>query len=149
MGDWQTSNRDWSNEDIALDLPAIICTEFVADGMKQYRMAKWVDSYTISSFENHRDDSLCDKWLAPIDDPKTNNVIQTEETKIPEGDDDFLRMDVLSFSRQSLQTGEMISPIGSFTAIFVGSLGLILIIFFIIIYAIKKRDAKKSIEEKK
>ena len=31
-------------------------------------MVKWVDSQTISSFENHRDDSLCDKWLAPIDD---------------------------------------------------------------------------------
>jgi len=49
-------------------LPAIICTEFVVDGMKQYRMAKWVDSQTISSFKNHRDDSLCDKWLSPIDD---------------------------------------------------------------------------------
>jgi hypothetical protein len=31
-------------------------------------MVKWVDSQTISSFENHRDDSLCDKWLPPIDD---------------------------------------------------------------------------------
>ena len=67
-GDWQMSHRNWGNEDEALQLPAIICTEFVADGIKQYRMAKWVDSHTISSFENHRDDSLCDKWLAPIDD---------------------------------------------------------------------------------
>ena len=47
-GDWKMSNRDWSHEDEALDLPAIICTEFVADGMMQYRMAKWVDSHTIS-----------------------------------------------------------------------------------------------------
>jgi len=67
-GDWQMSERNWSDEDAPLQLPAIICTEFVADGAKQYRMAKWVDLHTISSFENHRDDSLCDKWLAPIDD---------------------------------------------------------------------------------
>lgn len=67
-GEWQMSDRDWDNEDESLQLPAIICTEFVADGIKQYRMAKWVDLQTISSFENHRDDSLCDKWLAPIDD---------------------------------------------------------------------------------
>lgn len=68
FGDWQMSDRDWDNEDTPLQLPAIICTEFVADGIKQYRMAKWVDSHTISSFEDHRNDFLCDKWLAPIDD---------------------------------------------------------------------------------
>ncbi|MCA9828796.1 MAG: hypothetical protein KC444_10515 [Nitrosopumilus sp.] len=67
-GEWQMSDRDWDDEDEALQLPAIVCTEFVAEGTKQYRMAKWVDLHTISSFENHRDDSLCDKWLAPIDD---------------------------------------------------------------------------------
>ncbi len=67
-GDWQMSDRKWDNEDVTLQLPAIICTEFVADGIKQYRMVKWVDSQTISSFENYRDDSLCDKWLPPIDD---------------------------------------------------------------------------------
>lgn len=67
-GDWQMSDRRWDKEDAALQLPAIVCTEFVADGMKQYRMVKWMDSQTISSFENHRDDSLCDKWLPPIDD---------------------------------------------------------------------------------
>jgi len=67
-GDWQMSDRRWDDEDTALQLPAIICTEFVAEGTKQYRMAKWVDLHTISSFENHRDDSLCDIWLAPIDD---------------------------------------------------------------------------------
>ncbi len=65
---WQMTDRIWDDEDEALHLPAIICTEFVADGMKQYRMVKWKDSQTISSFENHRDDSLCDKWLSPIDD---------------------------------------------------------------------------------
>jgi hypothetical protein len=67
-GDWQMSYRNWDDEDTALQPPAIICTEFVADGMKQYRMAKWVDSKRISSFEDYRDDSLCDKWLPPIDD---------------------------------------------------------------------------------
>jgi len=67
-GDWQMSDRKWDNEDAILQLPAIICTEFVVDGIKQYRMVKWVDSQTISSFESHRDDSLCDKWLPPIDD---------------------------------------------------------------------------------
>ena len=67
-GDWEMSDRNWDDENTPLQLPAIICTEFVADDMKHYRMAKWVDSHTISSFENHRDDSLCDKWLAPIDD---------------------------------------------------------------------------------
>ncbi len=66
--DWQMSDRNWGNGDVELELPAIICTEFVVDGVIEYRMAKWVDSQTISSFENHKDDSLCDKWLAPIDD---------------------------------------------------------------------------------
>ena len=67
-GDWQMSDRNWDHVGAGLQLPAIICTEFVVDGVKQYRMVKWVDSQTISSFENYRDDSLCDKWLAPIDD---------------------------------------------------------------------------------
>ena len=67
-GDWQMSDRKWDNVDEKLKLPAIICTEFVADGIKQYRMAKWVDSQRISSFEDHRDDWLCNIWLAPIDD---------------------------------------------------------------------------------
>ena len=65
---WQMSDRKWDSEDAPLQLPAIICTEFVADGMNQYRMAKWVDEFTISSFENHRNDWMCDKWLPPVDD---------------------------------------------------------------------------------
>ena len=67
-GEWQMSDRNWAHVDSELELPAIICTEFVVDGMKQHRMAKWVDAYKISSFEDHRNDWLCDKWLAPIDD---------------------------------------------------------------------------------
>ncbi len=68
FGDWEISDRNWDDENTPLQLPAIICTEFVADEMKHYRMAKWVDSHTISSFEDHRDDFLCNKWLSPIDD---------------------------------------------------------------------------------
>ena len=66
--DWETSDRTWDDLDEKLNLPAIICTEFVADGVTQYRMAKWVDAFTISSFENHRNDWMCDTWLSPIDD---------------------------------------------------------------------------------
>ena len=65
---WKMSDRHWDNFDEKLRLPAIICTEFVSDGMTQYRMAKWVDAFKISSFEDHRNDLLCNKWLPPIDD---------------------------------------------------------------------------------
>ncbi|GKS66973.1 hypothetical protein YTPLAS73_05200 [Nitrosarchaeum sp.] len=68
FGEWQMSDRKWDDENTPLQLPAIICTEFVADGVKHYRMAKWVDAFKISSFEDHRNDFLCNKWLAPIDD---------------------------------------------------------------------------------
>ena len=49
-----------------------------------------------------------------------------------------------SFSKQSLQTGETISPLGTFTSIIIGSLGPILIVFFIVLYTIKKRKAKTA-----
>ncbi|QLH10856.1 hypothetical protein [Nitrosarchaeum sp. AC2] len=68
FGEWQMSDRKWDNANTPLQLPAIICTEFVADGMRHYRMAEWADPYRISSFEDHRNDFLCNKWLAPIDD---------------------------------------------------------------------------------
>ena len=66
----------------------------------------------------------------------------------PDESRDFFRVDDPSFVRQSLQTGETISPTGTFTSILVSSLGPILIVLFIIIYAVKKR-MMKSIEEKK
>ena len=66
--DWEMSDRNWDDFDEKLNLPAIICTEFVADGVKQYRMAKWVDTFRISSFENHRNDWMCNKWLPLVDD---------------------------------------------------------------------------------
>jgi|GEM_PF-3427490 len=52
------------------------------------------------------------------------------------------------FSWQNLQTGETISPLGTLTAILVSSLGPILILLFIVIYAVKKRR-KRKVEEKK
>ena len=53
---WQMSDRGWEDyEDIVLDLPAIICTEFVVDGGQiEYRMLRWVDSHKISILENHQ-----------------------------------------------------------------------------------------------
>ena len=65
-----------------------------------------------------------------------------------ENQNQFMRIDDESFNKQSLQTGEIISASGTFTSIIIGSLGPILILFFIVIYAVKKRMAKKSIEEK-
>ena len=66
--DWKPGDRRWDDFDKKLNLPAIICTEFVADGMIQYRMAQWVDPFRISSFENHRNDWMCNTWLPPVDD---------------------------------------------------------------------------------
>ena len=67
-GHWVPVDRNWDFEDESLDLPAIICTEYIVDGSKQYRMAQWVDSYRISSWENHYNPLMCDRWLPPIDD---------------------------------------------------------------------------------
>ena len=66
-----------------------------------------------------------------------------------ENENSFIRIDDETFSRQSLQTGETISESGTLTAIITGSLGPILIIFFIVLYAVKKIRAKKSIEKQK
>ena len=66
--DWQMSDRKWGGFDEKLNLPAIICTEFVSGGVTHYRMAQWVDASRISSFENHRNDWMCNKWLPPVDD---------------------------------------------------------------------------------
>ena len=62
---WQMSERNWARVDVELELPAIVCTEFVAENVTQYRMLQWTDQYRISSLEDYRDDSLCDKWLPP------------------------------------------------------------------------------------
>ena len=66
----------------------------------------------------------------------------------PNENRDFFRVGDPLFARQSLQTGETISSTGTFASILTSSLGPILIVLFIVIYAVKKR-MKKSIEEKK
>ncbi len=65
-----------------------------------------------------------------------------------ENKNSFIRIEDETFSRQSLQTAETISESGTLTAIIMSTLGPILIVLFIVIYAVKKR-MKKSIEEKK
>ncbi len=60
----------------------------------------------------------------------------------------FIRIDDPSFVRQNLQTGETMSPIGTLASIIIGSLGPIFIVFFIVIYAAKKRNAKKALQRK-
>ena len=55
-----------------------------------------------------------------------------------------IRIDDSTFNRQSLQTGETITELGSLTSIIIEDLGAILIVFFIIVYAIKKRSAKND-----
>ncbi len=67
-GELQIPDRAWDSYETPIQLPAILCTEFVVDGMKQYRMAQWMDYSQISSWENHYNPLLCTQWLAPIDD---------------------------------------------------------------------------------
>ena len=50
-----------------------------------------------------------------------------------------IRVDDPSFEKQSLQIGETMSPQGSLTIVMIQSLGAILIVLFIITYAVKKR----------
>jgi len=54
-----------------------------------------------------------------------------------------IRTDDPSFFRESMQTGETITPEGQLTAIIIEGLGTILIIVFIVIYAVKKRIRKE------
>jgi len=54
-----------------------------------------------------------------------------------------MRVDDPSFFRESMQTGETITPEGQLVAIIIEGIGTILIIVFIVIYAIKKRIRKE------
>ena len=58
-----------------------------------------------------------------------------------------IRVDDPTFERQSLQTGETITSQGNFTIIIIQSLGAILIVLFIIIYAVKKRIRGEKIDK--
>ncbi len=68
FGDWEPGDRRWDDFEKKLNLPAIICTEFISDGQTHYRMAEWADAFRISSFENHRNNLMCNTWLPPVDD---------------------------------------------------------------------------------
>jgi len=105
------------------------------------------EDLAIASYEDHTLPPLhsSDEKLKILD----SIIIRKTLANSDERQNQFMRIDDESFNRQSLQTGETISTTGTFTAIFVGSLGPILIVLFIVIYAVKKRTAKKNIEEKK
>ena len=50
-GELKIPDRMWDSYETPIQLPAILCTEFAVDGMKQYRMAQWADYFTISSWK--------------------------------------------------------------------------------------------------
>jgi len=50
-----------------------------------------------------------------------------------------IRVDDPSFMRENLRTGETVNDQGALSSIIINSLGAILIVLFIVIYAIKKR----------
>ena len=58
-----------------------------------------------------------------------------------------IRVDDPSFERQSLQRGETFTILGQITAIVIDELGKILLVLFIIIFAVKKR-AKGATHDK-
>ncbi|MCV0392801.1 MAG: hypothetical protein K5790_05835 [Nitrosopumilus sp.] len=62
---WTQTDRNWSNNDEGYDHPTIICTAFDWKGQTHYRMLQWKDDYRISSLEDYRNDSMCDKWFPP------------------------------------------------------------------------------------
>lgn len=75
-----------------------------------------------------------------VTDPTSNDSRETSPN---------IRIDDSTFNRQSLQTGETITELGSLTSLIIGDLGAILIVFFIIIYAIKKRVTRKDTKKNK
>ena len=63
---WIQTNRNWTNNDEGYEHPTIICTAFDWKGQTYYRMLQWKDDYRISSLEDYRNDSMCDKWFPPM-----------------------------------------------------------------------------------
>ena len=114
-----------------------------------------VDTIGLAYHNNtHSIDTVTCKWQnydgVQINSEGFDSIIIRKTFATPdESQNQFIRIDDESFNRQSLQTGETISASGTFTSIIIGSLGPILIALFIVIYAVKKRTAKKSIEKKK
>ena len=66
-----------------------------------------------------------------------------------ESKNSFIRIEDETFQRQSLLTGETISESGTFTSLIIGSLGPILIVLFVGIFAIKKLKTKKGRDKRK
>lgn len=66
-----------------------------------------------------------------------------------ERQNEFIRIEDDTFNRQSLQTGETITESGALTSLIIGSLGPIIIVFFVVLYALKKIRAKRNIKKKK
>ncbi|MCA9828705.1 MAG: hypothetical protein KC444_10045 [Nitrosopumilus sp.] len=94
------------------------------------------EDLVIASYEDHTlPVSYADDSLEILD----SMIIRKTFAK-PNESQGFFRVDDPSFVRQSLQTGETISPAGTFVSIFVGSIGSILIVLFIVIYAVKKKE---------
>lgn len=62
---WIQTDRSWANNDEGYDHPTIVCTAFDWKGQTHYRMLQWKDDYRISSLEDYRNDSMCDKWFPP------------------------------------------------------------------------------------
>jgi len=117
---------------------------FSANPSTGQRLHTLEEDLVIASYKDHTlPASYADDSLKILD-----SMIIRKTFANPDESRDFFRVDDPSFVRQSLQTGETVSPTGTFTSILVSSLGPILIVLFIIIYAIKKR-MRKSIAEKK
>ena len=105
-----------------------------------------VSPYPISTEQS--DDHIATLVMTSLDGKSSCEKSEMIEDGLCIKDTGFIRIDDSSFSRQSLQTGETISSVGTFTTLFIGSLGPIIIAFFIIIYAVKKRNAGKNNDKK-
>ncbi|QMU55151.1 MAG: hypothetical protein GKS07_09840 [Nitrosopumilus sp.] len=119
---------------------------FSEDASTGQRLRAYDGNAVTATYEDHTLPSHHISNKLEVSDTITVNYPITNRPKSENG---FIRIGDEAFSRQSLQTGETISELGALMAIIVDSLGAILIIFFIALYAVKKIIAKKSIEKKK
>lgn len=65
--DWQVPERGWDIFGSPVTLPAVICTEYLADNNRHWLMAKWQSSHEISEWASHYDPDMCQKWLPPLE----------------------------------------------------------------------------------
>lgn len=86
--------------------------------------------------------------LTSVDDELKilDSIVITKSFMDSDDDPHFSKVGDL-FHWQNLQTGETISPLGTLVSMLVSSLGPVLIVLFIVIYAVKKR-MKKNIGKK-